>query len=331
VNIRSGFLLRVLRGEAFRGALGVTILALALLAGAVQVQAARERYYPTSPAAEDALYITSGAAIRRASGAFRSLAADLYWIRAIQYYGGAKRRLAGDQRSPAPPPLLAAVDADDYRLLYPMLDITTTLDPRFNIAYRFGAVFLAEAYPGGAGRPDLAVQLLEKGLRARPDKWEYMEDIGFVHYWYVHDYAAAAAAFARAAQVPGAPWWLKSLAATNLAQGGDRRSSRVMWEAIRQSAEVDWLRRDAERRLTQLQALDQIDALQRIVDQYTAASGSPPADWSPIVRVQGWRGRPVDPGGGPYTLSGGRVAMSPSSPLWPLPDEPAGIIPRQPS
>ena len=83
----------------------------------------------------------------------------------------------------------------DYTLLYPLLDLTTTLDPHFNIAYRFGSIFLAEAYPGGAGRPDLAIALLEKGLRARPDKWEYMQDIGFVHYWWRHDYQAAAAWF----------------------------------------------------------------------------------------------------------------------------------------
>ena len=41
--------------------------------------------------------------------------------------------------------------SDEYQLLYPLLDITTTLDPHFNIAYRFGAIFLSEPYPGGAG------------------------------------------------------------------------------------------------------------------------------------------------------------------------------------
>ena len=45
--------------------------------------------------------------------------------------------------------MLAAPTSSDYALLYPLLDITTTLDPRFNIAYRFGAIFLAEPYPGG--------------------------------------------------------------------------------------------------------------------------------------------------------------------------------------
>ena len=43
---------------------------------------------------------------------------------------------------PEPPPSLAAA-GEAYPLLYPMLDITTTLDPRFSIAYRFGSIFLA--------------------------------------------------------------------------------------------------------------------------------------------------------------------------------------------
>jgi hypothetical protein len=204
-----------------------------------------------------------------------------------------------------------------------MLDVTTSLDPRFKIAYRFGAVFLAESYPNGPGRPDLAVRLLEKGLREQPDKWEYMEDIGFVHYWYDHDYRAAAAVFQRASALPGAPWWLRSLAATTLAQGGDRESSRQMWRHIRESAEIDWLKRDAERRLSQLDAFDQIDALQRLVDRYAQQNGRPPADWLTLVRMRAIGGVPVDPSRTPYAIDpGGRVKLSQSSPLWPLPEEP---------
>lgn len=67
-----------------------------------------------------------------------------------------------------------------YQLLYSLLDLTTTLDPYFNIAYRFGAIFLSEAYPGGPGRPDQAIALLRKGIVAMPQKWQYYHDIGFV-------------------------------------------------------------------------------------------------------------------------------------------------------
>src|SRR5262249_31659277 len=203
--------------------------------------------------------------------------------------------------------------------------IVTALDPRFTIAYRFGAVFLAEAYPRGAARPDLAIKLLEKGLAQRPDKWEYMEDIGFVHYWFNHDFRSAARWFDRAASVPGAPAWLRPLAAATLAQGGDRRSSRVMWEAIRASAEVDWLRQSAERRLAQLQALDTIESLQRVVDDYVTRTGQPP-DWTALARARVLPGIPLDPTGVPFELTHeGRVVLSRRSSLWPPPEEPAGL------
>jgi hypothetical protein len=158
-----------------------------------------------------------------------------------------------------------------------------------------------------------------------------MEDIGFVHYWYDHDYREAADWFRKASELPGAPWWLRSLAATTLIQGGDRQSSRVMWEAIRQSAEVDWLRQDAERRLLQLQALDQIDALQRAVDDYARRAGTPAPDWLALIRARVLPGTPVDPANTPYLLTGGRVTLAQSSRLWPLPKEPTRLVDRPPS
>src|SRR5258708_17988349 len=141
----------------FRGGelIGVVVLSIALLAGAVQLQAARERRYPPPGTDEAAMYLQSGTAVRRLTGAYTPLAADLYWIRAIQYYGSTKRRLEG-VLSPDPPPMLAAPTSNEFQLLYPMLDVATSLDPRFTIAYRFGAVFLAEAYPGRPSPPHLA-------------------------------------------------------------------------------------------------------------------------------------------------------------------------------
>lgn len=300
------------------------VLAGVLLAAAVQVQAARERAYPAGEPTEETLYVRSGSALRRLTGAYNSLFADVYWIRAVQYYGGTKLRLdaQGAEQQVGwlePPPSLAA---DDFPSLYPLLDITTTLDPRFNIAYRFGSVFLAEAYPRGADRPDLAIALLEKGLRERPDKWQYLQDIGFVHYWFRHDFLEASRWFQKAADVPGAPWFLRSLAATTLARGGDRQSSRAMWTAILQSAEVDWVRKDAQRRLLQLQALDVIDALQRAVDDFARRTGTKP-EWPALVGARYLRGVPLDPTGVPFELTDSRVRLSKSSTLWPPPEEPS--------
>jgi len=289
---------------------GVALVAAVLLGGAVQIQAAREARYPPREENPQILYVRSGSVLRRLAGAYAPLAADVYWIRAIQYYGGHKLRQGPTNTG------------DSYELLYPLLDLTTSLDRHFNIAYRFGSIFLSEPYPNGAARPDLAIKLLEKGLRERPGKWEYLQDIGFVHYWYDHDYRAAAEAFNRAADVPGAPWWLRSLAATTMAKGGDRQSSRLMWQAILQSAEVDFQRKDAEHRLLQFRALDEIDALQRAVDDYARRTGARPTEWTALARAGVLRGIPIDPTGEPYLLtSEGKVRLSNASTLGPLPDE----------
>jgi hypothetical protein len=105
-----------------------------------------------------------------------------------------------------------------------------------------------------------------------------------------------------------------------------------MWEAIRQSAEIDWLRKDADRRLTQLRALDDIDALQHSVDQVAARVGQAPTDWATLVRAHALPGVPVDPSGTPYELTpDGHVRLSQSSPLWPPPVEPDQLQARPPS
>lgn len=308
-------------------ALGVFVC-VALIAAASGLRLLRAQRYPAvgQPIDEDRLTLTSGPLLARMTAGYNTLAADVYWIRAIQYYGSTKLRLADPRRGP----LDHARDLTQgpYPLLAPLLDITTTLDPYFNIAYRFGAIFLAEPYPSGAGRPDLAVALLEKGLKARADKWEYMQDIGFVHYWWRQDTKTAAEWFDRASRVEGAPWWLRSLAANTLTQGGDRQSSRLMWESIRQSAEIEWLRRDADRRLLQLRALDDIDGLQRVVDDLGKRGVSSGPGWDGLIGRRILAGAPVDPTGTPYELSAtGRVGLSSSSALFPLPSEPRQLGP----
>jgi hypothetical protein len=304
----------------------VVVMVGALMSSAAAVQAIREQRYPAPPIEPDSVYLTSGTAVRRLTAGYNALAADLYWIRTIQYYGGIKLKLKNAQETPAGPE--GARGPSDFALLYSLLDLTTSLDPRFNIAYRFGSIFLAEAYPAGLGRPDLAIALLEKGLRERPDKWEYMQDIGFVHYWWTHDFKAAADWYRRASEVPGAPWFLRSLAATTLAEGGDRRSSRVMWQAIRETAEIEWLRNDADRRLKQLDALDQIDALQSLVAEFAKHEGRVPGDWTPLIRAGVLPGVPLDPThAAPYEIdASGSVGVSRKSSLFPLPVEPQRLI-----
>src|SRR5437667_198043 len=110
-------------------------LFLALFAGSVfslrEVDAARG----TEATLEEVLYLPSGKAVKQLSLGYSSLLADIYWTRAVQYFGGKHR----DQSM-------------RYDLLYPLLDITTDLDPQLIEAYQSGSVFLSQPLPEGAGQ-----------------------------------------------------------------------------------------------------------------------------------------------------------------------------------
>jgi hypothetical protein len=296
-----------------RGIVAGTTAFAALLASVVMLQIVRERRYPEAEPAQQILYVSSPAVMTRLAVGFDALVSDLYWIRAIQYYGGTRLTDSANK---------------SYELLYPLLDLTTSLDPNFTIAYEFGAFFLSEKKPGGPGRSDLAITLLEKGIAARPDRWQYPYNIGFVHYR-DGDYKTAAQWFLRAADTPSAQKkgeaadiWLRPLAASTMATGGDTRSSRLLYENQLKS-EADWLRRDAARRLQQLDAIDQIAWLERMTADYERRFGDPPPEWKQLIDAGYIPGEPHDPAGYPYVLNGwwGDVTVSPESPIWPLPTE----------
>jgi tetratricopeptide (TPR) repeat protein len=294
---------RIGRGLASAGA----GLALAgLVAGFCAIELWRDAVYGEPKPAESVLYLQSGEVVKRLSLSFTPFLAGVYWVRAVQFYGGTRLSVDANKR---------------YDLLSPLLDVATTLDPQFNIAYRFGAIYLAEEFPGGAGRPDQAVALLQKGFHANPSRWQYLQDIGFVYYWWLGDYRTAAEWFRRGSEIPGAPWWLKPMAAVTLAQGGDRANSRQLWRALLETADNDWLRKSARHRLSQLDALDALDQLNARVNQFRAHVGRAPSSWDEVVAVGLLRGLPLDPSGAPYRLdpNTATVTLAPESALNPLP------------
>jgi tetratricopeptide (TPR) repeat protein len=294
--------------------LAFVALLVTILGVATGLQLVRERAYALERVEDQVLYVRDGLMMRRAALSYDAVLADLYWIRALQHYGSERLKPAGQRR---------------YDLLYPLLDLATTLDSRFTVGYRFGAIFLAEPHPGGAGRPDQAIALLKRGITLNPGKWDYYHDIGFIYYWSLHDYGNAAEWFRRGGALPGAPWWLNTYAAVMLSRGGDRQSSRAMWQQLAASEENEWLQQTAQLRLAQLDAMDQIDALERLVQEFARVTGKPPASWGEVVRVGLLRGVPVDPAGTPYTLNlaTGKVTVADWSRLHPLPVEPGRLAP----
>ena len=128
--------------------------------------------------------------------------------------------------------------------------------------------------------------------------------------------------------MPGSAEWLPGLAAYMLAQGGDRRSSRFLFQQLLQTAEHEYMKRTAQWRLGQLDVLDLIDQVNPALDRYAHTTGSRATAWEPLI-AGGWlRGVPVDPDGLPLVIdpSTGRAAVNPTSTFFPLPDEPPPAV-----
>jgi hypothetical protein len=318
------------RGGAVSAPPSVRLAALVVagFVAAITLQVARDRWYPTIGSPVSELYFTNGESVGRMALSYKSLLADIYWIRAVQYFGSTRIEARNDAAGGAP------TKVGGYDLLYPLLDVTTSLDPAFNIAYRFGSIFLAEEYPMGPGRPELAVKLLDKGFAANPRKWQYVYDKAFVYSWALHDSKQSAHWFSEAAKVPGSPEWMPGMAAFMLEQGGDRRSSRVLWQQIHDSAEHQYVRDNATFHLEQLDAVDAAEQLTAIVRRYEAETGSRLTTFEPLVARRVLPGMPTDADGAPFVIdpATGRVDLDTRSRFYPLPrfpdDSPKGALPH---
>jgi len=242
---------------------------------------------------EEVLFVTSPKMVKRMSLGYDGLLADIYWTRAVQYFGGHH-----------------AERARDFRLLAPLLEITTTLDPKLLVAYQFGANFLAPKPPNGAGLPQKAIELVHNGINNNPNDWNLYYQLGFVYYMDLKDYARAAEAFAHGSELPGAHPFMKIIAAQMAQHAGDNQMARALWMTTYQSTQDKQIRGNAIAHLRALQVSDDIDALQELVGQYGRKTGVLPRSMTDLVGAGLLRSIPLAPTGRPYRIaSDGRLQV----------------------
>jgi len=276
----------------------VTVVGLILL---FPIQRWIDRNTIAPDTSDDALYLSSGEAVRRLSLGLQGLASDVYWIRTVQYFG---RKVLESGR-----PVSAGTRDIEMPLLAPLLEIVTTLDPHHQPAYRFAAIFLPER------DMPAAIAILEKGFRENPDEWRICQDLGYI-YWQAGNaanpnqqpeyYAKAADWYEIGGQIPGALWWMKDLAGLMRIRGGARETAYTIYSDYLNSSDQN-IRQQAVSRLKQLQSLDEIDIINSVLDQYRAEKGVCPSDLRVIgaklrslgltVREDFW---PLDPEGTGY-------------------------------
>jgi tetratricopeptide (TPR) repeat protein len=242
---------------------------------------------------EDVLYISSPKVLKRLSLGYDGLLADVYWTRAVQYFGHKHY-----------------VGARNYDRLAPLLEITTALDPNLTVAYEFGSNFLAPAPPKGAGMPDRAIQLAEYGIRNNPNDWKLYYDLGFIYYMELQEYGRAAQAFAQGSEVPHAHPFLKVMAAEMAQHGGDLQMARMLWTTTYQSTQDTDIRANAVAHLRALQVDEDVTTLERLVSAYQEKTGHLPSSFSELEAAGFLQALPVDPLGHAYKLvPDGRVEV----------------------
>lgn len=244
------------------------------------------------------LLLSSPQAIKKLSLGYDSLLGDIYWTRVVQYYGS---RLA----EPHP----------NFDLLWPLLNITTTLDPKLVVAYHFGAVFLSEQVVG-ANRTDLAIKLVRRGIETNPDNWYLCGDLGFLYYWRMKDYPDAVDAYLEGSKIPGAPPWMKLMAARVSAMGGSIETSRMIWSEIYESTNDKNVRNMAVKELKALKAQGDEEHLDEIAADYKERFGHYPTSTEELRAAGLVRGIPLDPEGYPYVFGAdGKSKLDPRSPI----------------
>jgi len=242
---------------------------------------------------EYVLYVSSPKLLKRISLGYDGLLANVYWTRAVQYFGG--KHQTRETR---------------YQLLWPLLNIATQLDPHLIPAYAFGGTFLSLKPPLGPGAPDKAIELVEYGIRNNPNDWHLYYDLGFVYYD-LKDYRGASDAFRRGSQVPNAHPFLKILAAQMAEHGGDLETARMLWAATYQTSHDKNIRANAAAHLRAVQVDEEVPQLERLVETYRQGAGHVPGSLAEMAAAGYLRGVPFVPLGKPYELTtDGHVLLS---------------------
>ena len=250
---------------------------------------------------DEAPYLAPETARRLARG-FGGLAADWYWLNALQYVGrkiqeqGQRARLAREQAVQ-----LDRIDVLDPQVLVRMFDLITTLDPSFVAVYEFAAVTLP------AVDAPAAVVLLEKGIQANPDQWYLHQQLAYI-FWQRGDYLAAADAFRRGARMTTAKW-MEHMAERMERQGDDPHVARAMYTRMYEQAQDEQVKQWALQRLMELRSLQERDVIRRVLSSFVTANARCPHAWTdvaPELQAAGLtvhaQGPPLDPSGTPYVL-----------------------------
>ena len=271
-----------------------------------------ESQRPALPAGyEDTDLTLRGSKIKGFAFGMEGLLADWYYMRSLQYIGD---KIVNSKDE--------VINLDDLRslnprLLSPMLENATDLDPHFVAAYSYGALVLP------AIDPQKAIDLANKGIENNPTEWRLYQYLGYI-YWKTGQYENAAEIYDRGAVLPGATPFMKLMAASMKNKGGSRETARAIYRDMLQNTPDEGVKITATNRLQELDSLDLEDAVDPILADFKSRNGrcvNTVAEIAPmLVSIKLPESKDirldkanniVDPTGAPYLLNKVKCTLEP--------------------
>ena len=241
-----------------------------VLAGASLLTDAIGRAKPALPDRYgDADLSFNGSRLKGFAFGTEGLIADWYWMRSLQYIGDKIERSGSD-----------FINIEDLtnlnpRLLYPLLENATDLDPHFMAAYSYGAIVLP------AIDAEKAIAFTKKGIANNPTQWRLYQYLGYI-YWRLGRFPDAAQTYDEGSRIAGAPSFMRFMSASMQNAGGSRETAREIYTQMLEQAPADdeQTRIVATRSLSRLTALDEMDAVNAVLAR--SRNSACPAELSSI-------------------------------------------------
>jgi len=262
-----------------------------------------ERVRPPMPEGyEDSDLSINGSKFKGFAFGMEGLIADWYYVRSLQYIGDKVIKSKSD-----------TINIDDLRdlnptLLYPLLENATTLDPHFIAAYSYGAMVLPAIDSGKA------VQFATKGIANNPNEWRLYQYLGYI-YWKLGRYGEASETYEKGSKIAGSAPFMKMMAASMKTEGGSRDTARAIYREMLAGSEDDQVKITAERRLKELDSLDEREAIDHVLADFKERLGRCTNGFGEVlpllmnVKLPGNRdfrvdnqNRLIDPTGAPYLI-----------------------------
>ena len=218
-------------------------------------------------------------------GEFEGLAADYLLLEAASFIGSSNY----DDASP-----------EDWDAVARLLDQSSFLDPYFSQTYRLAQATL----PWHTEKVQETITILTRSKNHRTWDWLPSFFMGFNYFYFLNDNLTASKVLMHAANIPGAPVPLATLASRLASKAGQAQVALDFLVSIHDRTEDDNIRLLLEKRILTLRGVVQ---LQAAIEQFKHTFGRLPETLDELVTFNILPRLPENPSGKSFTYADGKV------------------------